>query len=73
MMAPELETAAQHLAGNALVLKVNTEANPELAERFRIRSIPTIAVFKDGREVTRAVGAQPAVAIEALVSRRTYA
>ncbi len=73
MMAPELETAAQHLAGNALVLKVNTEANPELAERFRIRSIPTIAVFKDGREITRAVGAQPAAAIEALVSRRTYA
>ena len=73
MMAPELETAAQHLAGNALVVKVNTEANPELAERFRIRSIPTIAVFNGGREVSRAVGAQPAAAIEALVSRRTYA
>jgi thioredoxin 2 len=73
MMAPELETAAQHLAGHALVIKVNTEADPELAERFRIRSIPTVAVFSGGREATRVVGAQRAAAIEALVSRRTYA
>jgi thioredoxin 2 len=73
MMAPELETAAQHLAGHALVIKVNTEANPELAERFRIRSIPTVAVFSNGREATRVVGAQRAAAIEDLLSRRTYA
>jgi thioredoxin 2 len=71
MMAPELATAAQHLAGKALVVKVNSESNPGLAERFRIRSIPTLAIFRDGREVTRAVGAQPASAIEALVSGRT--
>jgi thioredoxin 2 len=73
MMAPQLATAAQHLAGKALVVKVNTEDNPDLAERFGIRSIPTLAIFHDGREVTRAVGAQSASAIEALVSRRTYA
>jgi thioredoxin 2 len=73
MMAPELETAAHHLAGNALVVKVNTEANSELAERFHVRSIPTLAIFNDGRETTRVVGAQPAAAIEALVSRRAYA
>jgi thioredoxin 2 len=73
MMAPQLETAAQHLAGKALVVKVNTEDNPDLARRFRIQSIPTLAIFHDGREVTRAVGAQSASAIEALVSGRTYA
>jgi|RhiMethySRZTD1v2_1073278.scaffolds.fasta_scaffold525277_2 thioredoxin 2 len=73
MMAPQLATAAQRLAGKALVAKVNTEDNPDLAQRFRVQSIPTLAIFHDGREVTRAVGAQSASAIEALVSGRTYA
>jgi len=73
MMAPQLATAAQRLAGKALVVKVNTEDKPDLAQRFRIQSIPTLAIFHDGREATRAVGAQSASAIEALVSRRTYA
>jgi thioredoxin-like negative regulator of GroEL len=73
MMAPQLVTAAQRLAGKALVVKVNTEDNPDLGQRFRIQSIPTLAIFHDGHEVTRAVGAQSASAIEALVSGRTYA
>lgn len=67
-MAPELARAAQHLAGSALVVKVNTDAEPELGERFRIRSIPTLAVFRNGREVTRVAGARPAADIEALVT-----
>jgi thioredoxin 2 len=68
-MAPELETAARNLAGRALVIKVNTDAAPELGERFRIRSIPTLAVFRDGREASRIAGARPASEIQALVSR----
>jgi len=67
MMAPELEKVARRLAGSVLVVKVNTDAEAELGARFRIRSIPTIAVFRDGREVTRAAGARPAADIEALV------
>jgi thioredoxin 2 len=67
MMAPELEKAAARLAGRALVVKVNTDAVPDLGGRFRIMSIPTIAVFRGGREVTRAAGARPAADIEALV------
>ena len=73
MMAPELHTLARRLAGQTLVVKVDTEAVPELAERFRIRSLPTIAIFHGGREVTRTAGAQPASAIEALVPRVTRA
>ena len=68
MMAPELEKAARSLAGEALVVKVNTDADPELGGRFRIRSIPTIAVFRDGREVSRVAGARPASDIQALVA-----
>jgi thioredoxin 2 len=67
-MAPEFEKVAMHLAGEALVVKVNTDSEPELGERFGIRSIPTIAVFRDGREITRAAGARPAADIERLVS-----
>ena len=52
MMAPQLATAAQRLAGKALVVKVNTEDNPDLAQRFRVQSIPTLAIFHDGREAT---------------------
>jgi thioredoxin 2 len=67
MVAPELEKVAEHMAGKALVLKVDTDANPELSSRFGIRSIPTIGVFANGREVNRVSGARPAAAIEALV------
>jgi thioredoxin 2 len=69
MMAPELETAARSMAGRALVIKVNTDAVPELGERFRIMSIPTLALFRGGREISRVSGVRPAAEIEALVAR----
>jgi len=69
MMAPELETVARNLAGRALVVKVNTDGVPELGERFRIRSIPTLAIFRGGREVSRVAGARPASEIQALLDR----
>jgi thioredoxin 2 len=69
MMAPELETAARNLEGQALVIKVNTDAVADLGERFRIRSIPTLAVFRAGREISRVAGARPAAEIQALVGR----
>ena len=67
MVAPEVKKAAANLAGKALVLKVDTDANQELSARFGIRSIPTIGVFHHGKEVSRAAGARPAAAIEAMV------
>ena len=69
MVAPEVKKAAAHLAGRALVLKVDTDANQELSARFNIRSIPTIGVFQNGREITRASGVKPAAAIEAMLPR----
>jgi thioredoxin 2 len=67
MVAPELQTVAQRTAGQFLVVKVNTEALGELGERYRVRSIPTMAVFRGGSEVTRTAGAGPAAAIEEFV------
>jgi thioredoxin 2 len=69
MVAPELEKVAQHVAGEYLVVKVNTDALPELGERLQIRSIPTMAVFRAGRELTRTAGARPAPAIEEFIRR----
>src|SRR5262245_5218001 len=69
VMAPQLETAARNMAGRALVVKVNTDAVPELGERFRIFSIPTLAVFRHGREVSRVSGARPAAEIESLIAQ----
>ena len=69
MVAPELQTVAARQAGRVLVVKVNTDEVPELGERFGIRSIPTLALFASGREVSRAAGARPAAEIEAFLQQ----
>jgi len=66
-MAPELEKVALSGAGRFIVAKVNTEALPGLAQRYQIRSIPTLGVFMGGREVARTAGARPASGIEAFI------
>lgn len=67
MVAPELEKVAARSAGRWLVVKVNTDLLTDLGERYRIMSIPTMAVFAEGREVGRTAGARPAADIEAFV------
>jgi thioredoxin 2 len=67
MVAPEIEKVARAAAGEFLVVKVNTEALPALGERLGIRSIPTMGVFRGGRELTRAAGARPAADIQTFV------
>jgi thioredoxin 2 len=69
MVAPELEKVARSNAGRLLVVKVNTDVLQDVAARYRIRSIPTLAVVQDGRELDRVAGARPAPEIEAFVTR----
>lgn len=57
MMAPVFEQAAAELEPHLRVAKLNTEAEQQLAGQFGIRSIPTLALFKGGREVARQAGA----------------
>ncbi len=59
-MAPAYEQAAAQLEPNVRVIKVDTEAVPNLGARFNIRSIPTLALFVNGREVARQAGAMGA-------------
>ena len=60
MMAPAFAQAAQQLQGKVIFAKVDTESNPMLSQQFTIRSIPSLLVFKQGREVNRQAGAMPA-------------
>jgi thioredoxin 2 len=69
MVAPELAKVAERQAGRALVVKVNTDVLSDLGQRFGIRSIPTLAVFAAGREVSRTTGARPAAEIEEFISQ----
>ena len=55
-MAPAFDRAALELDGRARFAKVNTDEAPLLARRFGVRSIPTLVLFRDGREVKRASG-----------------
>jgi len=65
MMAPQYEQAAKKLAGRVQFLKVDSDANPQLSQRYQIRSIPTLALFRNGQEVRRTAGAMSAAQIEA--------
>jgi len=57
--APEVEALAREMAGRALVLKVDTEAVPELAGRYRIQSIPNFMVFRAGQPAFQQAGLVP--------------
>ena len=54
--APEVAKTARAMAGKALVLKVDTEAEPEVAERFGVRGIPNFVVLREGRPVFQQAG-----------------
>jgi thioredoxin 2 len=63
-MAPTFAAAAQQWEPRVRFLKVNTDDVPQLAERYRIRSIPTVVAFKQGREVARQSGAMSGQQLE---------
>lgn len=70
-MAAGYEQAAAQLEPHVRVLKVDTEAMPNLGNRFNIRSIPTLALFVGGREVARQAGAMSASSIVRWVHQST--
>jgi thioredoxin 2 len=68
-VAPEMEKVAAAEAGHLLVVKVNTENLPALSQRFEIRSIPMMMIFRHGKEIERTAGARPAAAIRDFVAQ----
>ena len=63
MIAPIIEQLAQELSGKVRVGKLDVDENQASAARFRVQSIPSLLVFKDGKEVDRILGMQSKEAI----------
>ena len=67
MLAPVLHEIAEENAGALKVGKINVDEQMELAMRFQVSSIPMLAVFKDGKAITKSVGYRPKSEIAAMV------
>lgn len=64
MIAPIVEEIARDYNGRVQVVKMNVDVNPQTPARLGIMGIPTLILFKDGREVDRVVGYRPKRALE---------
>jgi thioredoxin 2 len=69
ILAPVIEELAVDLAGRVRVGKLDVDENPATAARFGVRSIPTLLVLRDGRELDRIVGVQPKLEIARRLTR----
>jgi thioredoxin len=75
MVSPVVEQLAGEYAGRLRTVKVNVDDSPATAQRYGIQSIPTLAIFRQGKEVSRLIGVRPkaelARAIERVVTPAT--
>jgi thioredoxin 1 len=69
MLAPAVEAVAQQYSGSAVVVKLNVDESPDVAARYGVRGIPTLILFKDGKEAERVVGAVPKDTISRLIDK----
>jgi len=70
-LAPTIEELAREYAGKAFIGKLNVDENPKTAECFQVYSIPTMIIFKNGKEVDRMVGLCKKNYIEDTLSKHT--
>jgi thioredoxin 2 len=68
IMGPVLDDIARRRAGDVLVTKLDTDKNPATQLRFGVRGIPTLILFRNGKEAGRRVGAAPPAEIESLLT-----
>lgn len=59
MVAPTIDKLTEDFEGRAVIGKVNVDEEVDLAEKFKVMSIPTIYILKDGQVVERLIGARP--------------
>lgn len=67
MLSPVISELAEEYEGRVKVGKVNVDEQQELAMKYRVASIPTVILFKDGQPVQTSVGARPKVQLEAML------
>ena len=68
MIAPSLEEISSEMQGKVKVAKLNIDENPDIAAKYGVRSIPTLAMFKDGEVADIKVGASPKSALSSWIS-----
>ena len=68
MLAPVLEQVAKDVKGKASIGKVDIDNEQKTASRFQITSVPTMILFKDGKEMSRLVGLRTAEAVKELIT-----
>lgn len=68
-LAPVIDQVAEEYAGKVKVVKLDTDANPESAVKFRITSIPNLIIFKDGKPVDQLIGAVDKSKIDAAFTK----
>ena len=68
MLAPVLEQVAKEIKGKATIAKIDIDSEQKTASNFQITSVPTLILFKDGKEVNRLIGLRNAEAIKDFVS-----
>src|SRR5215471_15986313 len=73
MLAPTVEAVAEKYAGNARVVKLNVDDNPSVSQRYGIKGIPTLILFKNGHEEERVVGATSEAAISKMIEKHVSA
>jgi thioredoxin 1 len=73
MLAPTVEAVAEKYASNARVMKLNVDDNPSVSQRFGIKGIPTLILFKNGKEEERVVGATSEQAISRMLDKHVAA
>ncbi|MGB8509722.1 MAG: thioredoxin [Pyrinomonadaceae bacterium] len=69
MLAPTVEAVAEKYAENAQVVKLNVDENPAISQRYGIKGIPTLILFKNGKEEERVVGATSKEAISRMIDK----
>ncbi len=69
MLSPTVDAVAEKYAGSAKVVKVNVDENPAISQRFGIKGIPTLILFKGGKEEERVVGATSKDAISRMIDK----
>ncbi len=69
MLAPTVEAVAQSFEGRASVVKLNVDDNPAVSQRYGIKGIPTLILFKNGKEEERVVGATSKEAISRMIDK----
>lgn len=73
MIAPSVEAVAKEYAGRARVVKVNVDENPSISQRYGIKGIPTLILFRSGKEEERVVGATSKEALSRLIGKHVDA